>query len=438
MSNSLLDSNRRDLDQIQLLFPQLIIGRARCKRFIDRMSELQSGLELTRKTRGQLTTTNEFACAIMRDQLTDVLELCKNYVEIRWIEWWWGHGSDDRAWQGVNRSFERSVAYSRLKFSSKVDFTEEITNIRDQKEDENSVIQLFADLCKEFQASVLESHKPLSKDQAELFRIWKDEPKPLHGQTLPEILADSIQEITRICERIEFQNSAQNGALKPIIPYHLLLEPTKIVNVRELGTSMVGVCFQAKMGAHIVAVKHTSSGILSQDVYDNLIIELLSQSLTRHPNIINILGLVSADNLSIVYEWAEHQSLYDVINVNKTPLPWFERVDITMQVIQGLKYLHQSSFLFHGQLKSSNVLLKGRWQVKLADFGLIRVRKELSRLERKKKSSKEPKDDVGSGYGWQAPEVLRMGSLAASPKSDVFSLGILMWELTSGKVGIYQ
>lgn len=92
---------------------------------------------------------------------------------------------------------------------------------------------------------------------------------------------------------------------------------------------------------------------------------------------------------------------------------------IAEDVAQGLAYIHQSSTLIHGNLKSSNVLLGGDFEACLTDYGLSFFAET---------SANEDPDSAG----YKAPEI-RKSSRRATSKSDVYAFGILLLELLTGK-----
>ncbi|CAI9094263.1 OLC1v1029969C1 [Oldenlandia corymbosa var. corymbosa] len=111
-------------------------------------------------------------------------------------------------------------------------------------------------------------------------------------------------------------------------------------------------------------------------------------------------------------------------------------VDIMLQIARGLEYLHSKS-IYHGELNPSNILLKPRncsaesyFHVKLTGFGLISI----------KTYSRSPHSDADPVI-WYAPEVLaaqeqvgKKGNIKYSEKADVYSFGMLCFELLTGKV----
>ncbi|KAG0222386.1 hypothetical protein BGW42_006665 [Actinomortierella wolfii] len=129
-----------------------------------------------------------------------------------------------------------------------------------------------------------------------------------------------------------------------------------------------------------------------------------------------------------IMELAEKGSLSDVIT-SKKRLTWPTKTRITYQITRGLEYLHYKNVL-HGFLKSSNVLLAKNMEAKLSDFGLPAIRSATS--------SDAPSFTFSSAsiknfVRWMAPELIHT-SPHYSTKSDVYALGMVMWEMASHSV----
>jgi serine/threonine protein kinase len=117
-------------------------------------------------------------------------------------------------------------------------------------------------------------------------------------------------------------------------------------------------------------------------------------------------------------------SLYQVLH-NGQPLGWEIRFNIARDIAAGLTHLHEQEIL-HCDLKSPNVLLDGTMRAKLTDFGLSKVKVET-------KTTTAGTSKVSGTIRWMAPELLKRGG-KPSKESDVYALGMILWEMTTRKI----
>ena len=140
----------------------------------------------------------------------------------------------------------------------------------------------------------------------------------------------------------------------------------------------------------------------------------------RHPNIVLFMGsCTKLPRLSIVLEYCKHKSLWNLLHNKKINLSWEERRRIALGIAQGMSYLHNFPIpVLHRDLKSLNILIDEGLVPKIADFGWTRLK------------SKKMTKKIGT-FQWMAPEVLT--SQDYTEKADVFSFGIILWEIASRK-----
>ena len=146
-------------------------------------------------------------------------------------------------------------------------------------------------------------------------------------------------------------------------------------------------------------------------------IRLLSK--LRHPCIATILGAVKdKKNPMLIMEYMEQGSLYDLIHNETMDFEGQILLSMLQDISKGILFLHKTKpQIVHGDLKSHNILVDGRFRAKVTDFGLSFGQDEGS--------------TAGTPF-WTAPEVLR-GEVGKNTTSDVFSFGIILYEIYSRK-----
>ncbi|KRH52965.2 hypothetical protein GLYMA_06G097700v4 [Glycine max] len=240
--------------------------------------------------------------------------------------------------------------------------------------------------------------------------------------------SSSQSELKQVDIRIENQGCLPAGS----IPRYVNLEPSLAMDWLEIswddlrikervGAGSFGTVYRAEWHGSDVAVKV----LTVQDFYDDQLKEFLREvaimKRVRHPNVVLFMGSVTKrPHLSIVTEYLP--SLYRLIHrpASGEILDKRRRLRMALDVAKGINYLHcLKPPIVHWDLKSPNLLVDKNWTVKVCDFGLSRF----------KANTFIPSKSVAGTPEWMAPEFLR--GEPSNEKSDVFSFGVIVWELVT-------
>ncbi|KAF9163996.1 hypothetical protein DFQ26_001909 [Actinomortierella ambigua] len=130
----------------------------------------------------------------------------------------------------------------------------------------------------------------------------------------------------------------------------------------------------------------------------------------------------------LLMELAENGSLQQaILNTHPSLDDWTARRRLASEIAQGLAFIHQEGII-HRDLKSANVLLTRHMEAKLADFGLAKVK---SMTLASMRISSHSRASLLGTLRWIAPELLFAKKPTYTAKSDVYALGVVMWEMAA-------
>eukprot|EP00004_Rigifila_ramosa_P019107 TRINITY_DN4825_c0_g1_i1.p1 TRINITY_DN4825_c0_g1~~TRINITY_DN4825_c0_g1_i1.p1 ORF type:complete len:900 (+),score=220.70 TRINITY_DN4825_c0_g1_i1:188-2701(+) len=185
--------------------------------------------------------------------------------------------------------------------------------------------------------------------------------------------------------------------------------------IKKIGMGGFGEVFKAQYKGQIVAVKKLLKQSVTQDDLDDFNKEVDLMMRLDHPNVLRLLGASTMPpNLAMITEFAENGSLSSLLRTNE--FEFLDTIKMCLDAARGMAYLHSLvPIVIHRDLKSENLLVDHEGRLKVADFGISRV-----------KAASETMTQCGTPK-YMAPEVLRGEKY--DERCDVYSFGIIMWEL---------
>ncbi|KAL6503279.1 hypothetical protein OROHE_023908 [Orobanche hederae] len=194
-----------------------------------------------------------------------------------------------------------------------------------------------------------------------------------------------------------------------------------------MGKSAYGTAYKATLedgSNNTVAVKRLREKITKAKKEFEMEVSALGK--IRHPNILSLRAyyLGPKGEKLLVYDYMSNGSLASFLHARgpETSIPWPTRKTIAIGITRGLCFLHTEQNIVHGNLTSSDILLDEQNNPKIAQAGLSRLITSAA--------STNLIATAGT-MGYRAPEFSKLKS--ASTKTDVFSLGVIILELLTGK-----
>lgn len=245
-------------------------------------------------------------------------------------------------------------------------------------------------------------------------------------------LISEIQEIVRRNKEVDGFSLGRAQSIVPAIPPLIVKTDFVFIEYKDihfiegavLGRGGYGIVSKARWQNIEVGVKKLLMNGLEKERLELFKSELKSHANLKHPNIVPLFGAcIEEGHYCLVMDFMPNGSLRSFLDKQKE-LVWDLNLSIAKDVAIGLAYLHSRDIL-HCDLKSDNVLLDRNFRGRLSDFGLSVVKQE--------GSSQLLAAAPAGTLNWMAPELFEKGG-RSTKSSDVYALGIVLWELCSGKV----
>ncbi|KAL2595790.1 hypothetical protein AAZV13_11G060900 [Glycine max] len=173
-----------------------------------------------------------------------------------------------------------------------------------------------------------------------------------------------------------------------------------------------------------VAVKSLKAGSGQGEREFQAEIDIISR--VHHRHLVSLVGYsISGGQRMLVYEFIPNNTLeYHLHGKGRPTMDWATRMRIAIGSAKGLAYLHEDCHprIIHRDIKAANVLIDDSFEAKVADFGLAKLTTD---------NNTHVSTRVMGTFGYLAPEYASSGKL--TEKSDVFSFGVMLLELITGK-----
>ncbi|KAL3524015.1 hypothetical protein ACH5RR_016849 [Cinchona calisaya] len=192
-----------------------------------------------------------------------------------------------------------------------------------------------------------------------------------------------------------------------------------------MGKSTYGTVYKATLeDSSVVAVKRLREKITKGQREFETEVNVLGK--TRHPNLLAMRAyyLGPKGEKLLVFDYMPKGSLATFLHARgpDTPIDWPTRMRIAQGMTRGLLYLHTQANIIHGNLTSSNVLLDENANAQISDYGLSRLMTPAANAN---------VIATAGALGYRAPELSKLKK--ANTKTDVYSLGVIILELLTGK-----
>ncbi|XP_004706331.1 tyrosine-protein kinase TXK [Echinops telfairi] len=244
-------------------------------------------------------------------------------------------------------------------------------------------------------------------------------------QSIPELIQYHQHNAAGLMTRLRYPVGLMGSCLPATAGFSYEkweIDPSELAFVKEIGSGQFGVVHLGHWRAHVqVAIKAINEGCMSEE---DFIEEAKVMMKLSHSRLVQLYGVcIQHKPLYIVTEFMEHGCLLTYLRARRGRLSKEVLLSVCQDVCEGMAYLEKNSFI-HRDLAARNCLVSSTCIVKISDFGMTRYV-----LDDEYISSSGAKFPIK----WSPPEVSHYNKY--SSKSDVWSFGVLMWEVfTEGKM----
>ena len=327
----------------------------------------------------------------------------------------------------------KSIDFLRIFVRFQLSFSEKIEK---QKSDVNTLYSISSNNMNLTTSNLILNST--GKKREILRKSYSNNALPLfHNSLIADKERDKSSEKEEIVENVE--NVITKMAITKLLLHSLNLSgfnfyiPFDEIKIfKKIGEGGFGQVFLGLWNQKTVAIKKFTpkEKINIKNILNKFIREINIISNLRHPNIVLYIGAsLNGNNYYMVTEHIPNGNLFEFLHNSNDNIS--KRIDdklqiqIAYEIAIAMKYLHSRN-ITHCDMKSSNILLDENYHVKISDFGLSRMVNILN--------INEIKGKFGTTH-WMPPEIMKAKKYEEA--SDVFSYGMILWEMMTGKVPYY-
>ncbi|XP_042534145.1 tyrosine-protein kinase TXK isoform X1 [Dipodomys spectabilis] len=291
--------------------------------------------------------------------------------------------------------------------------------VRDSRHLGSYTISVFIKARRNTEATI--KHYQIKRNDAGQWYVAERHPFP----SIPELIRYHQLNAAGLMSRLRYPVGLMGSCLPATAGFSYEkweIDPSELAFVKELGRGQFGIVHLGEWRAHTqVAIKAIREGSMSEE---DFIEEAKVMMKLSHSRLVQLYGVCSQQKpLYIVTEFMKNGCLLNYLKERKGKLRRETLLSVCQDICEGMEYLEKSCYI-HRDLAARNCLVSSTCIVKISDFGMTRYV-----LDDEYISSSGAKFPIR----WSPPEVLHFNKY--SSKSDVWSFGVLMWEVfTEGKM----